>query len=739
MSIDLDNPSSENVARLTKLLSRRPEYGIAIPSRRWLNRQEEKLRNIPEELLNNSGLLKRLFMKIADRIDPELVDPRAVLCKTHSALNPWLIRRFFLAVAYEVTVHTDVLRSWKGRMNYPVLSGFVGRVDSIAALWTQPDLYCECYGTPPFESHLIYVQSGCEACILSAMGANARVLADLRTTLIDRVERRPLRPSRRRAREPKLKRYVDEWISQLTEERAAKCIAMSDSVLEELRNVRPQLKEWRAQRRKKRSKNKTVYTELKKTSDGGTELKHVTENRRYKRRTKNGIPVAVADLEGAEDQRRAALYSLKDNVKSVYRPDSLSPYSEFGGRYEPSTEEDPLLPINEGEVLSDDYEDPEDFDELDELEDHPDLDRDFEAEERSRQKVSQWYSSQVLKLELTPDDTKSVLSMAHPAFRPPVEFSHISAAPSPLNIKKNRSRRTLPARATDSVWTDVTVYTTDNRTTNRKGDAPSLPRVPSKYKQDNLSRNNGSERPSRARSPLVRPATALGHRSTQNVRQSAGSSVYSTERARQDGTGTGTGFMKRFLTGESEVTRGTRPRHNNVSGNNRDTQGYTAVLPHRSRFFTSALDLPELDGRDYRSNRSRSQSHGRSREGDTSHRRSQSQDHSGGRASHSRNSSTRHVQERRGNRSHGRGRSTTATTTAATATTNAATATNATAASTVTMGGSRTASSRTLVTSSPSEEEDRAWKDSWGIRPEDEDDGLGPEDSHSVAFWREDR
>ncbi|KAG4219645.1 hypothetical protein PC116_g31876, partial [Phytophthora cactorum] len=136
MSIDLDNPSSENVARLTKLLSRRPEYGIAIPSRRWLNRQEEKLRNIPEELLNNSGLLKRLFMKIADRIDPELVDPRAVLCKTHSALNPWLIRRFFLAVAYEVTVHTDMLRSWKGRMYYPVLSGFVGRVDSIAALWT---------------------------------------------------------------------------------------------------------------------------------------------------------------------------------------------------------------------------------------------------------------------------------------------------------------------------------------------------------------------------------------------------------------------------------------------------------------------------------------------------------------------------------------------------------------------------------------------------------------------------
>ncbi|KAI1464722.1 uncharacterized protein F4812DRAFT_441729 [Daldinia caldariorum] len=697
MSIDLDHPSSENVAHLTSLLSRRPEYGIAIPSRRWLSRQEEKIRNIPEELLNNSSLLKRLFIKIADRIDPELIDPRAVLCKTHSALNPWLIRCFFLAVAYEVTVHTDLLRSWKGRMDYPILSSFAGRVDSIAALWTEPDLYSECYGTPPFEGHLIFVQSGCEACILSAMGANARVLADLRTTLIDRAERRPPRPNGRRARAPKLKRYVDDWISQLTEERATKCIAMSDSVLSELRNVRPQLKEWRAQRRKKRSKTKTVYTELKKTKDGGTELKYVADNRRYKRRTKNGIPVAVADLEGAEDQRRAALFSLKDNVKSVYRPDSMSPYSQFGGsggHHDVANASDALPLLNDENDLSDDYEDAEDFDDLDELEDHPDLDRDLEAEERSRQKVANWYSSQVLKLDLTQDDTKSVLSMAHPAFRPPNEFSHLSAAPSPLNIRRDRPRKAPPAGATDSVWTDVTVYTTDNRAINTQSDVPPIPRVPSKYRRDSASRNsNNIERPS----PSGRPATASLHpHSALNVRQSASSSVYSTDRSRRDEGNT--------------YTRISHSRYNgNGSAGNRDTQGYTAVLPSRSRFFAStALDWPSSEPESHERNRRRS--HGPSYHG------SQSQEHGGG-------SSSRYRSRSRPSRAR-------STTTAATTT------------------ASRTESSRTLV-ASPSEQdreqekerkkEDRAWKDSWGIRPEDEDDGLGPEDSHSVAFWRQAR
>ncbi|KAI2785257.1 hypothetical protein F4815DRAFT_13385 [Daldinia loculata] len=728
MSIDLHHPSSENVTRLTKLLSRRPEYGVAIPSRRWLNRQEEKIKNLPDELLHNSGLLKRLFIKIAEKVNLEVMDPRAVLCKTHSVLNPWLIRRFFLAVAYEVTVHTDVLRSWKGKNNHPILAAFVGRVDSIAALWTDPDLYRECYGTPPFESHMIFVQSGCEACILSAMGANARVLADLRTTLIDRTERRssrsssssrPSRPSRsakRRAREPKLRRYVDEWIKQLTEERAAQCIAMSDSVLEELRHVRPQLKEWRLQRRKERSKSNAAYTELRKTSDGGTELRYVAENKHYTRRTKSGIPVAVADLEGAEDQRRAALYSLKDNVKSVYRPDSLSPYSELG---ESTIAGDPLPSINEEQDLSDGYEDPEDPDDLDDLNDlgdHPDLDRDFEAEERGRLKVTQWYSSQVSKSDLTPDDTKSVLSMAHPAFRPPGDFSHMSAAPSPLNIRGHRSRSAPPihATATDSVWTDVTVYTVDN-----VRDAPPVPEIPSQYRRNNTNRNNDSDRPPRTRSPTRRPATALGHRPTQNPRHSTSSSVYSSDQRADGGS-----LLRRFLTGESDVARSTRPRNKTIG--DRDAQGYTAVLPHRSPFSSSVTELPspQRDSHDHdsshsRSNErgqshdrhiSRSQSHNHDRNHDRSHRqrRHHSQDHG---SSHHRS----HTRDRGNSHSHSHSRTHSRSDTA------------------------RSRSSSRTRAASPSEHEERVWRESLGIRPEDEDDGLGPEDSHSVAFWREPR
>ncbi|KAI0850919.1 hypothetical protein F5Y00DRAFT_22150 [Daldinia vernicosa] len=718
MSIDLHHPSSENVTRLTKLLSRRPEYGIAIPSRRWHLRQGEKIKNLPDELLHNSGVLKRLFIKIAEKVNPEAVDPRAVLCKTHSVLNPWLIRRFFLAVAYEVTVHTDVLRSWKGKNNHPILAAFVGRVDSIAALWTDPDLYRECYGTPPFESHMIFVQSGCEACILGAMGANARVLADLRTTLIDRTERRsshssrssrssrPSRSNKRRTREPKLKRYVDEWIKQLTEERAAQCIAMSDSVLEELRKVRPQLKEWRLQRRKELNKSNPAYTELRKTSDGGTELRYVEDNKHYTRRTRNGIPVAVADLEGAEDQRRAALYSLKDNVKSLYRPDSLSPYSEFG---EPTVAGGPLPSINEEHDLSDDYEDPEDPDDLDDLNDlgdHPDLDRDFEAEERSRLKVTQWYSSQVSKSDLTPDDTRTVLSMAHPAFRPPADFSHMSAAPSPLNIRRYRSRSapSIQAAATDSVWTDVTVYTADNL----GDDAPPVPEIPSQYRRNSTNRlnnNDGDGRPPRTRSPTRRPATALGHhRPSQNPRQSTSSSVYSSDQ-RADA---GSNLLRRFLTGESEVTvtRGTRPRNRTVG--DRDTQGYTAILPHRSRFASSVPDLPspERDSHDHdhddghsRSNERGGQNHDRSHR--HHHRHHHGQDHG---------SSSRHRSHTRdrGGSSHSHSHS---------------------------HSHSRTRSRSDAAAGSRSSSRTRAASPC----PEDEDDGLAPEDSHSVAFWRQPR
>ncbi|KAI4870828.1 hypothetical protein F4820DRAFT_146011 [Hypoxylon rubiginosum] len=539
MSIDIRDLSGGNVDRVTSLLSRRPEYGIARPSRRWLQRQEVKLKSLPNELLDTSNFLKRLIIKLADNIHPTAIDPRAVLCKVHSALNPWLIRRLFLAVAYEVTVHSDTIRSWKGKKDVPVLSAFVGRIDAIAALWTEPELYRQCYGTPPFESHMVFVKSGCEACILSAVGANARVLADLRAILIDRVERRSPRRDTRPASEPRLGRFIDSWIRYFQEERAAKCIARSDNVLAELRNARPQLMQWRDRRREEhrsyRASRVPIYTELKRTNHGHR-LTAVPADASHSRRTRDGIPVALADPEDVEE-RRAAMYSLRDG-ESVYRPDSMNPLGEAGQpamfRYDAMNLQDSNTPYDEDPYF--DYE---------EMEGDEDPEHALGADEDVRSQVGDWYADRLAtsRADLTADDARSMLSAVHPAFQPNQRFTHGSAVPPALGLGANRHRSASAQRFANraSVWTDVSVHTdsTSVPSPSSGGDAPPMPRVPSQYRRRESTRapgrsnnDNGAARPPLApRGSTYRgPSGARPSRPRQNSAPSiAASSVYSSD------------------------------------------------------------------------------------------------------------------------------------------------------------------------------------------------------------------
>ncbi|KAK5637516.1 hypothetical protein RRF57_013231 [Xylaria bambusicola] len=338
MSIGIQDLSDELIVRMATVLARRPEYGIGIPSRRWLQRQEEKIKHLPKELLRPSGL-KRLAIKIVDHIDADIVDPQAVLCKTHSALNPFLIRRLFIALAYEVTVHTDSLRLWGGRTLNQELSALVGRLDSIVALWTAPKLFHDIYGLAPFDGHHVFVQSGCEACSLAAVGASGRALADLRATLVNRMEERQIRGSRKgSSKEPRLYRVVEAWIDQLRKcrdgaDRAEQCRAWSKALLVDLRMARPRIKSWRAKQKQHHAKlqgaKRPVYSELKRTSTGA-KISPLPPSASGKRRTRNGIPIALVDVKGAEDQRRAAKAS--NRRESIYRPDSLSGDSDVHRR-----------------------------------------------------------------------------------------------------------------------------------------------------------------------------------------------------------------------------------------------------------------------------------------------------------------------------------------------------------------------------------------------------------------------
>lgn len=532
MSVDVRDLSGANVNRLTKLLSRRPEYGIAMPSRRWLSRQDEKIKALPSELLRTSNLLKRLVIKIADKIDPNVIDPRAVLCKTHSSLNPFLIRRLFLAIAYEVTVHTDTLRSWKDRKDFPIISAFVGRVDAIAALWTEPELYKKCYGMAPFESHMVYVRSGCEACILSAIGANARVLADLRTILIDRVERRMPRPDGRPASEPRLARWVEDWINHLKPERAGQCREMSDNVLIELRATRPQMTLWRHRRKKETSRSRgkrPVYMELRNT--GSTpELSNIPSTSQYRRRTNNGIPVAMVDKEGAEEQRRMAMFSMTkeaEGAKSIFRPDSMCDYSQLGAPRMPAY--DPANSIIEGrQSAPPTNRRSETYDNYEEVDEEAGFAQNLAEEEQSRCKVTDWYATRLAEsqADLSPDDARSVLSSVHPAFQPSPKttFSHASAAPTPLRFNRNQPPPSAGPADSQSQWTDVTAHTYNPYAGQ---DVPPVPRVPSMYNGESSGHNN-LRRSTSVRTPRPR-STVPNRRGSQDYRAYASSSVYSDQ------------------------------------------------------------------------------------------------------------------------------------------------------------------------------------------------------------------
>ncbi|KAI0402671.1 hypothetical protein F4802DRAFT_599794 [Xylaria palmicola] len=554
MSIGMQDLSTEMVVQLTGILARRPEYGIAIPSRKWLVRQEEKMDNLPKELLKPANPLRRLAFKIADRFDSNIVDPQAVLCRTHAVLNPFLIRRIFMALAYEVTVFTDPLRSWPGRTWSPEISAFVGRLDSIAALWTEPQLFQEIYGNTPFDGHHIYVRSACEACCLAAVGASGQALADLRAALSDRIERRN---GKGLGKQPRFYRFVEGWIDHLRkgsggEDRAAQCRAASRTVLAQLRSVRPAIRAWKAEQKNQhadlRAAQQPVFAELKRTNAGNI-IKPLPASLGPQRRTRNGIPVALADVQGAENQRLAALRG--NRPKSIYRPDSIAAFSMANEELlnglslsnEPGLR--PLAPEPpRGSVPSDglptqsflqrfesemgpasNHSDNRDTQHFGDGQDHYDFqdeqdteERDYAGEEASRAKVQAWWASQVAgsHLSTNPNDTKSVLSMVHPAFRPTDQstYTAASAKPDPLDVKKDRQSRTSTLKSRPqtvaSEWTDCSVHTTTPYTQEPgTGEVPPMPRVPSQYG----NQEPPPPSPAGRSAPVNWPAPPLGRQS----------------------------------------------------------------------------------------------------------------------------------------------------------------------------------------------------------------------------------
>ncbi|KAK6207347.1 hypothetical protein LQW54_007306 [Pestalotiopsis sp. IQ-011] len=537
--VELRDLTRDDVRGLTGLLSRRPDYGIARPSVRWLSRQEEKVEALPKTLLSSKSKLQRLGIQALSKLDKRQSDqdkflpPRAVLCPSHERLNQFLMREIFLALTNEASGdYMSALREWPGKN--PAVCALLTRMDSIHAFWVSRKIFENLFGTAPHDERYVRVESSCEACILAAIGANGRILADLWAWLTvrkDDVKKfnkgAKERGSRRRRRPIYLHRLVDGWIKHLKPEDGDEVRRRAEGVAAELGKI------WAAvtklSEEKHRRARKETHREMRPNKRGSEQLTEAQGRDRG-----FGIRLPRPNLNDAALQRNmAGLHPISD-THSVYREGTVindggtypgEVVEEFrqlnldlqGHLVQPQTRpgapgparaasvRNPATPATP--VFRDPFADqgtppPQNpyrgyGDDQDETYQHEYDERDYAEEKASVVKVQNWYQQQAMNAthtNLHDLDTESV----HPAFA-----TNRSALPSALNLSGNqRAESHQPARAgwerpqkqtnpgsappnadARSEWEDASVYTTaDAFDSVNLREAPPMPQVPSHYR-----------------------------------------------------------------------------------------------------------------------------------------------------------------------------------------------------------------------------------------------------------------
>ncbi|QSZ34802.1 hypothetical protein DSL72_007660 [Monilinia vaccinii-corymbosi] len=177
--------SHASLSLLTQLLTLTP--GSA-PNPAWLLHQASLMQTLPPCLLHpkSSGLLPRLATSLSSL---RLGETRAVLCPTHHALNPHLIRKIFLELTAECTSRLQHLARAPASELAPTVRDFVARMQKLNSIWMQPELYRQAYQVMPWETRYERVASGCEACILATVGGDPGIVRDLYASILGRRRR----------------------------------------------------------------------------------------------------------------------------------------------------------------------------------------------------------------------------------------------------------------------------------------------------------------------------------------------------------------------------------------------------------------------------------------------------------------------------------------------------------------------------------------------------------------------
>ncbi|KAM0324325.1 hypothetical protein ACHAQA_008104 [Verticillium albo-atrum] len=236
------------IQRLTAILTLPPQHGLARPTSGWLARQQRAVDCLPESCLRPSsnvtkplGLMKRGLMKLTEKHSLPFVPDAAVLCQSHKNLHPWRIRSIFLLMASECGIRSDRIRRHAGFDGIPPsqnVQDFVYRMTNVSGLWVASDDFEARFGYRP--DMFPQLNSGCEACMLSIVGARAQLLVDLRANMLARSKR---------GYEPSFMRFVDAWIEWFGDD-ASFIMAESRILSEELRQIRREMARRRHEKRR---------------------------------------------------------------------------------------------------------------------------------------------------------------------------------------------------------------------------------------------------------------------------------------------------------------------------------------------------------------------------------------------------------------------------------------------------------------------------------------------------------
>jgi hypothetical protein len=222
---------AESINQLAHLLQ-------ALPHERGLEYSErvmESIQRLPSELKHRS----RLSNFFSANAPSPIVEDK--LCLVHKALSTSLIHEIFTLLSLEVGHHCNSMTRHNAWLS-PAQNDAIHQLRQLHSLWLPEKTYVQTFLEPP-NPNWSYQKSGCEGCILTRIGSDLQIIAELRALLLSRRA-----TVKKRKSPPSLLKFVDRWVVGLVGEgeRKREIMQGSEMVGEELKVIRKRI--WRERR-----------------------------------------------------------------------------------------------------------------------------------------------------------------------------------------------------------------------------------------------------------------------------------------------------------------------------------------------------------------------------------------------------------------------------------------------------------------------------------------------------------